>query len=63
MNEFDNIMRAERARTGDYGNEEYEEKPLAPCPICESVRYMKLYRYKDGSICGCDDCIEEEEVV
>lgn len=65
MDELKNIMHAERERTGDYGNYGYDEEDdsLEPCPMCGSVRYEKIYKYKDDGICGCDDCIKERWAV
>lgn len=61
MREIDNIMRAERARTGNYGAD--DEAELQACPICGSVLYEKVFENKFGNICGCDDCIKERWAV
>lgn len=64
MSEIDNVMRAERARTGNYGADcDYDEELREPCPMCGSVRYEKVFKYNDGGICGCDDCVTERWAV
>lgn len=57
MSEFSNIMRAERARTGNYGADRDFDKHPEPCPMCGSIRYEKYFETKNGIICGCDECI------
>lgn len=63
MSEFDNIMRAERARTGNYGADCDFDEQHEPCPMCGSVRYESYFEDKNGCICGCNDCITERWAV
>lgn len=60
MYEFDNLMRAERARTGNYGADCYddESEALTPCDICGCTNYEFAVVDSCGNVEGCSNCRE-----
>ena len=56
MNEYAQIMRMERERTGDYGNDTGEDCPA--CLICGKTSDT-FYRNRNGDFVGCDNCIRK----
>ena len=63
MNEFANIMNAERARTGNYGADydEWGEK-IRRCPCCNAKSPDYVYEDKDGDIIGCSECLRQKDI-
>ncbi len=58
MHTYEDIMRAERARTMNYGadiDDEYE----VHCPICNSTDWEYLLRNNYGDIIGCQECVSK----
>lgn len=57
MNDM-NLWRAEKARTGNYGNDYYYgEDEVVRCEVC-GKETDTLYMDKDGYIFGCDHCVQ-----
>lgn len=56
---YDEVMRMERARTGNYGMDIGEYIPPR-CPICKTRTYDYIVRNKEGKICGCEECITKD---
>lgn len=55
MNSYENIIRAEKCRTMNYGMDDKWDTPRQ-CPVCGSCNYDYLLRASAGEIVGCDNC-------
>ncbi|MBO5060269.1 MAG: hypothetical protein J6C82_05080 [Clostridia bacterium] len=55
MGRQDDIMRAERARTGNYGQDRGNTIEI-PCPICGGHDFDFVIKDKNGDIVGCESC-------
>ena len=58
---YRDVMNAERARTGNYGNDYYEDEEVVRCEIC-GRETDTVYLDKDGDIVGCENCIQRRYV-
>ena len=61
MNEYAEVMRMERCRTMNYGNDygiEAEESE-AKCPMCGGTDWDFLLKDCHGDIIGCEDCVSK----
>ncbi len=58
MNDFAEIMKLEKCRTMNYGNDIGEESE-AKCPICESSDWDFLIKDCHGDIIGCEECVSK----
>ena len=55
------ILAMEEARTGNYGEDGYYDRPNQCCPVCEIENPDYFYKncYTD-EIVGCSECIYKE---
>ena len=58
MNEYADIMRSERCRTMNYGND-YEDGTDRECPVCGGADWDFLLKDCHGDIIGCQDCVSK----
>ena len=56
MNEYADIMRMERARTGNYGADIDDTLPV--CPICGEESNMFYKNKASGYFVGCENCVK-----
>lgn len=59
MSFYDDVMRMERMRTGNYGADCAEYIPPR-CPICKSRNWDFVYKNYAGEVIGCDCCVKED---
>lgn len=59
---MDDIMNAERERTGNYGNDFFAEFPERKCPICGSKSPRDIFRTSEGKIVGCTECLLQDDI-
>ena len=58
MNVYEDVMRAERCRTMNYGAD-FDDESDMHCPICNSDEWEYLFRNSYGDIIGCQDCVSK----
>lgn len=58
MSFYDDVMRAERQRTMDYG-EDIPDGDEVQCPVCGSVEWDFLLRDCHGDLIGCQECVSK----
>lgn len=59
MSFYDDVMRMERERTGNYGQDKEERIPPR-CPVCNKRHYDCVLRNIYGKIIGCSECVKED---
>ena len=50
----------EQARTGNYGEDYYDDTPTQYCPICEACEPEYFYINDDDECVGCSECVHKE---
>ena len=58
MNEYAEIMRMERSRTMNYGDD-YGEESEVKCPVCDSSEWDFLLKDCHGDVIGCEECVSK----
>ena len=58
MNFYDEVMKAERQRTLNYGADLPEEGVLE-CPMCGSCEWDFLLKDCHGDFIGCQECVSK----
>lgn len=63
MSEFANVMRAEQARTGNYGADydDWGEK-VRHCPVCNAASPDYVFKDRDGEFVGCTECLRRLDI-
>ena len=58
MNFYDEVMKAERQRTLNYGSDLPEEAEIE-CPVCGSTEWDFLLKDCHGDFIGCQECVSK----
>ena len=51
----------EQARTGNYGEDNYDEEEYEDCPVCGHTAPYEFYVDINGECVGCNECVDRTE--
>ena len=57
----DAILAMERARTGNYGEDDYYEEEYEDCPVCGCTAPYEFYIDINNECVGCSECVQRTE--
>lgn len=57
------ILAMERDRTGNYGDDYYEDDDTQRCPICGAYAPEHFYIDNDEECVGCSECVYKTDIL